>query len=205
MARVNFVQKARKAQGTCGRGGCDRLIEAGDSYYHWANFRGPKKIRCADHRPRASETAGSDKIGRLYGAQESIEDGLGEWNGEDATDAAQIVRDAAETAKEVQEEYQEALDAWEHGNEQLQEYVDNVEAWVDELEDAANDIENMEPEPVECGECAGTGVKVDDDEEPIEPEEQCPVCKGSGEVPDTEAFQNDVREAAESVSGNLSL
>lgn len=170
MARVNYVEKARKNQGTCGRGGCDRLIEAGDSYYHWTPFRAGKRIRCADHRPRASESASSDKIGRLYAAQERIEDELADWDGKDVDLIAQAVRDAAEQAGEVRDEYQEALDAWESGNAQLEEYVENAEAWVDILEDAANDIENAEPDTEDCPDCSGQGVKIDaETEAPIEP------------------------------------
>lgn len=89
---------------------------------------------------------GSDKIARLRAAQENIDDVLEAWDSDDTNALSGAMADAAEQAREVQSEYEEALDAWEHGNEQLQEKVDQVEAWADELENAVTELENLSPD-----------------------------------------------------------
>lgn len=212
MARVTYVQKARKAPGICR---CGKKIEAGDSYFWWQNYRSPKQFRCSEHRPRPSEYATtSDKLSRLYAAQENVEDALVAMLGDpdDASDIAQALRDAAETAREVGDEYRESADNIEDGFgtrtsqcDELEEKGDNCDSWADELESAADDLDTLSADDYmkSCDECDGQGEVAKEDE----PDEtmECGECEGTGEVRDYDTFREEVESKANDAIGALEL
>jgi hypothetical protein len=95
---VNTVKKARKDYPGTG-------IEKGDTYYWW-KFRYGGKVRSKKF-PRASQLTQSDKLSRLYGAQEEVEDALGSGDLETIKCACEY---AASEIRHVAEEYQESAD-----------------------------------------------------------------------------------------------
>lgn len=143
MPRINHVKKAQKDQGTCG--GCSKPIKKGEPY-KWIKFRfGGKRKRCESCTFRASDLTNSDKLSRVYGAQETAQDALSEVTYDevscDASEVKEILSDAASEIREVGEEYQESCDnIMEHfpsGNstsEECEEKANELEGWADELE-----------------------------------------------------------------------
>lgn len=136
MARVSTVDKARKAQGQCGR--CGKEIGVGDGYRHASpGFRGPKLIRCLGPSCyfRQSELTTS-KLAQVYAAQESADealDALGDdWTETD--DVQSILEDVASEVRTVAEEYAEAADAMGDAGEENQERADELEGFADTLE-----------------------------------------------------------------------
>lgn len=160
MARINRVQKCRKAQGNCYT--CHEPIEVG-SAYSWskANRFAPKyrwHTTCAAPRPSVLE--GNYKIGMLMEAQEDAEDRLGElarpttvadcesW----LEELSSIRDDAAQAVRDVAEEYRQSasniVDGFGHETEasyQQEEWADQVEASADEIDDVDFD-EAPDPE-----------------------------------------------------------
>ena len=143
MARLHHVGKARKDQGRCRV--CDALVQKGDAYYHWSFRFGGRHVVHEGCRGklRRSATIASDKLGRLYDAQDDAENDID--NAITGQDVAQALETCREQAEEVRDEYQESVD---NLPEQFQdthpaaESRDSVESWVDELDRAARDIES---------------------------------------------------------------
>lgn len=148
MPRVNRVKSARK-EWNCGR--CGILIEKGQPYT-WAKTRyGPKMVRCPDHHFRPSELVSSDKLQRIFGAQEQAQDAIGAFrlhvalvnadeDGDNIEAVYQGLQDladefdgAAGEAEEVGNDYQESAD-------NLDEYFPGSEQ-VDEITEKANSCE----------------------------------------------------------------
>lgn len=154
--RTNRVNKARKAPGTCSR--CGTKIKKGEPYFWIKGRRGPKKIFCGNHRPRDSEKTGSDKLSQLYAARESVEDLIS--NDASRDDLVGGLRDAAQTARDVGEEYRASKDNMPENlqasskADELDEKADQCDQWADELEQAADDIEGMEDWDAEAKEAA---------------------------------------------------
>lgn len=106
--RTHFVKKARKAQGKCLQ--CGKKIEVGASY-RWAKGRyGPKMVKCSDHSFKASELTNSDKLSRVYAAQESATDRISAWDGDDLESLRGILEETANEINKVADEYQESAD-----------------------------------------------------------------------------------------------
>lgn len=148
MPRVNYVKKARKAQGTCS--GCGNKIEKGDEY-KWIKFRyGGKRKRCGTCRFRPSDLTNSDKLSRVYAAQEAAEDAIADWDGQDHTDLQSALEEAASQIREVAEEYQESCDNIRDSfsesatADECEEKAQELESWADSLEDV--DFEDWEAE-----------------------------------------------------------
>jgi hypothetical protein len=164
MPRINTVKKARKAQGSCGK--CGKAIKPGDAY-KWIKGRfGPRKVRCESCAFRASDLTSSDKLARVYDAQEDAQEAIGEWDGQDAQDLKSILETAAEEIREAAQEYQESADAiMEHfpsGNatsEECEEKAQELEGWADTIEDF--DPEEFEPELSEDEDGKKTGEDED--------------------------------------------
>lgn len=145
MPRVNTATKSTRGKAIkCGR--CGQPIEPGQRYLYWQFRYGGKRTRHeACGRPRPSELTSSDKLSRLYAAQEGVEDFLaGEWA--ELADLAEALEAAASEARDVAAEYELAADAVdEHfpGSYQVDEIRDKAseaEQWADELEGAASEI-----------------------------------------------------------------
>jgi hypothetical protein len=99
MPRVTFVKKARKDHPAGG-------IKKGESYYWWKFRHGGKHY--SRKRPRPSQLTMSDKLSRLYAAQESVEDALRDSCLPE--DWRSTVEEAANEVREIGEEYQESCD-----------------------------------------------------------------------------------------------
>lgn len=145
MPRVNYVKKCRKAQGTCP---CGHKIKKGDPY-KWIKFRyGGRRIKCDNCGFRSSELTSSDKLSRLYSAQETTCDALTAWEGEDVENLRSILEEAASEIREVGEEYQESAEnIREHFEssdtaDQCEEKAEDCEGWADEIENV--DLEAFE-------------------------------------------------------------
>lgn len=143
MPRINNVKKAQKDQGTCGR--CGKDIKKGDGY-RWIKFRhGGKVKRCLAPGCifRSSELTQSDKLSRVYSAQETAEGALGALDTGDESfegDARVALEEAATEIREVSEEYQESCDNIRENfsesptADECEEKAQELEGWADELE-----------------------------------------------------------------------
>jgi DNA repair ATPase RecN len=142
MARVNHVNKAATDQGTCSK--CGVEIKKGDAYVWTKNRYGPKRKRCTATacRFRSSDLTSSEKLSQVYEAQETAEDAVAEWTGDedDASDVTQALQDAAEQIREVAQEYQQSADAIRDNfaesttADECEEKANDLESWADELD-----------------------------------------------------------------------
>jgi hypothetical protein len=150
MPRVNSVKKARKSAGKCDK--CGKDIKKGDPYKWWKFRYGGKHKRCAKcPYPRASELTQSDKLSRLYGAGENIQDAISAFEGDyDVESLRSTLEEAANDVREVGEEYQESasnMEEYFQGSSQvdeLNEKGENCESKADEIESAAGDLEEFD-------------------------------------------------------------
>lgn len=139
MTRITVVKKSRK-EVRCGKCGTDLL--KGSTYRHWAFRYGGKRVRCMEVacNPRPSDLTGNDKLQRVYGAREEIEDALqvfrDKMNVEELTSAIESALDAVD---EVKDEYQEAADNIRSSFSES-ETADQCEEKANNLEEAADDI-----------------------------------------------------------------
>jgi hypothetical protein len=151
MPRVTYVKKARKDHPAGG-------IKKGDSYYWWKFRYGGKRFSRTP--PRQSQLTNSDKLSRVYAAQESVEDAMGEsalpddWRG--------AVEDAANEVREVGEEYQESCDNIRD------QFTDSPTA--DECEEKAEACESVASEMDDI-DFDSLPDKPEDGDEPEEPED----------------------------------
>ena len=154
MPRVNKVAKCQKAQGECPK--CGKKIAKGDGYIWWKFRYGGRRVRClACPYPRSSELTNSDKLSRLYGAGESVEDAIAAFEKDNDIDALRsAVEDAASEVRSVGEEYRESQENIENGfnhstsmSDELGEKADSCESLADEIESAAGDLEEQPDEP----------------------------------------------------------
>lgn len=153
MPRVHTVQRSRKAQ-KCGS--CDEPIPAGSPYRWWKGRYGPKRFRCMKEecRPRRSHLTSSDKLARIFEAEEALEElahdaGLDLGSGDIAAAVARLqdgIEEPVSSAREVADEYREAADAWEHGHEEHETRADDAESWADELEQVQDTITGLDTE-----------------------------------------------------------
>lgn len=144
MARVTTVKKARKDQPSpCVR--CHKAITAGQGYRWVANRIGrmssTKRIHVECGSFKRSETTFSDKLGRLYDAQDDAHTEIDNWPNDGEPSALEdVLKTTADTADEVAEEYQASLDNMPEGlqqgdtGQQIQEKVDACESWSQELQ-----------------------------------------------------------------------
>jgi hypothetical protein len=144
---VKHVKRSRKAW-RCGR--CGAKIEIGDAYrWYKINF-GVKQTRCMgdDCYFRSSEMTSSDKLSQLYGAQESAQENISDWDSEELEDLKSILEEAASEIRQVGEEYQASADAI-HENfsesataDECEEKAQECDGWADEIESV--DFEDFE-------------------------------------------------------------
>lgn len=158
--RVNHVEKSRKSPGNCGS--CRKEIPAG-APYKWAQGRyTDKKIRCGECQFRPSDLTGSDKLSRVYAAQETLQDFLASWSNDDGLDGLQdACSTAAEEIREVAQEYSDAAEAMGGAGEEMQEKADNLEGWAEEIEDAGNQGEEFEVSFEDSEDCPVCGMTAD--------------------------------------------
>jgi hypothetical protein len=142
MPRVNHVKSAKRDHGPCVT--CYNVIQEGDAYkFMKFRLRPRGSLTRKWHETcaiRASQRTTSDKLSRIYSAQEDAEDAAGEWDGEDLGEANEILNNLAAEIREVSEEYREgAENIREHFSESSQadeneEKADELEGWADDLE-----------------------------------------------------------------------
>lgn len=153
MPRVNTRTKNRAgAARFCGRPGCGREIKPGDRYFTWSFRYGGTHFRCADHRPRRSETTQS-LMGEVYAAIENAEDQLP--NAETVADIIALVEEVGETKDGVAEQYRDAAEPFGGAGENA-DRADELESWdpVSEFQPDEEDEEMSQAEQRELVEAA---------------------------------------------------
>lgn len=117
----------------------------GDPYRWIKHNRRPRKVRCmkVECRFRRSDMTTSDKLSRVYAAEETAQDSIGDWGGSEASveDLKEILTTLADEAREVADEYEESAqnieDAFPNGSstaEECREKAEELTGWADELE-----------------------------------------------------------------------
>lgn len=214
MARVHTIDKSRKSPGECGH--CRKVIPAGEGYrYAQPGYRNRRKlIRCmapACHF-RQSELTNS-KMSTVYAATENAEDTINGWDGEDADDIAEALRECAGEINDVASEYGDAAQAMGSAGDEMQEKADELESWAGDIESAADSLPDK-PEP-ETDEDEGHDFEAKPDT-PAGTEVLCKHCdkpeadalhyaEGAEKPEDTEqldAWRQEVRDAALEAIGN---
>jgi len=178
MPRVHFVKAARKD---------NPAVKKGESYYHWKFRYGGKHY--SRTRPKPSQLTQSDKLSRIYEAQEMLSEvcfptEVGDMDRDQLVAMMDTVRsayeDAAEAFREVSEEYNESADNKEEyfpgTGDEIREKADACEEAASEADDAAsewdsaiNDIEAIDiPEPKEE---SSEDEDEDEEEDEVDPDE----------------------------------
>ena len=124
-----------------------KLVRVLGDPYRWVKFnRRPRNVRCMAKGCafRRSDLTTSDKLGRVYDAQDAASDAVAAWTGEgdDAADElTQSLADLASELREVASEYTESADAMESAFtggsptiDDCREKAEALEGWADELE-----------------------------------------------------------------------
>lgn len=92
--RVVLVKKARKCAGKCCK--CQATVRKGQPY-SWIKFRNePRLVACQKCNFTRSDLTKSDKLARVYAAQDEALKAVAEWNGEDLDDLRQELSTCAE-------------------------------------------------------------------------------------------------------------
>jgi hypothetical protein len=101
----------------------------------------------------------SDKLSRLYGAQEAIEDSMSRSVTKDGVSpafedyqgqVAQAIDDAATEAREVGDEYRDSVsnmpDSLQNSSsaDEINQKADDCDAWADELDSAAQEVRDVQ-------------------------------------------------------------
>lgn len=144
MPRVYSVKKARKD---------NPVAKRGEPYFWWKHAYSPKQFSLT--YPKASELTQSDKLSRLYLAEETIDaytGGIGDWSFDEShvSGLVELLNEVAVDVQDIAEEYQESADAIrEHFAEspvadECEERQGACEEIVYQIEDAVNAIEDLE-------------------------------------------------------------
>lgn len=180
MARTTYVEKARKAPGSCMSPTCshaERTIAVGESYKHFSirshkGARGFKKVYHRDCSVPRSHTTTSSQLGTIYDAQDSGEQAIAalEADPENPESLREIASQVAEGIREAGEMYGESSDNIESGfghstyvSDELREKADGCENWADEVENL--DFEEYDPDDFEAFSEAPEQEKDESDEE----------------------------------------
>jgi hypothetical protein len=139
---------------------CPEPIKAGQEYHEWKfRYAGTRRQHASHGRPSRGQLTQS-KLGQLYDAQDDAETAIHDAGS--AEDIAEAVRGVGETAKEVADEYREAVQAMnmEGAGTENEERADTLDEYSEKLEGEADDIssEQWEADPPDEGE----------DEEPVD-------------------------------------
>lgn len=177
MPRVSTaVKSARETKHTYICTGCRKPIEPGQRYYHWQQYRSPKRYRhmtCG--RPRHSELS-SAKTAPLH---DSVEDALKaisnwaptlEWDADasawepiDAQELADALAGVASQASEIADEYESSADnmpeSLQDGSqaEAMRDVAERLREWAENLEAFDGSAEPELPDPPEGIEEDGDG------------------------------------------------
>lgn len=115
--------------------------------YRWTKFnRRARTVRCMASACafRRGELTTSEKMGRVYDAQDAASDAVSKWDGiatDDTGDLGQALADLASELREVAQEYNDSADAMENAFtggsptiDDCREKAESLEEWADELE-----------------------------------------------------------------------
>lgn len=139
--------------------GCRKPIVAGEEYSEWSFFRSsPSRKHTACGRPRQSELTQS-KLSSVYAAMEDAEVSIA--SATEKEDIASALESVAQAARDVAEEYQEAMDAMGAAGEggSNEERKDALEEFADELENAQSEIEQAERDEEDKDETAESFIE----------------------------------------------
>lgn len=186
--RVHYVKAARKDySGT--------FIKKGDSYYWWKHAYSPRRV--SRTRPKPSELASSDKVCRVLEASEIIQEAfekLSNW--EDVEGLASQIEDAANTVREVGEEYEESAESMESGfghetstSEEVRERGGEVTQYADDLDNMKDSVESVTREEVDPDEFPLSDYDEDEGERQTAEDEAQEVLN--------ETFLDEVRDLAD--------
>ena len=121
---------------------CSEPIKAGEKYYQWQHKHQPPSRQHQSHgAPRQSELC-TGKMSGVYAAIESVEDAI---NSGDPSGLADALNSAAESVREVAQEYEDNRsnmpDALQDGptGTDMQEKSEALNTFADALESAASD------------------------------------------------------------------
>jgi hypothetical protein len=162
MAKIQYIKSARasKAPRKCLR--CGNEIQVGESYKKVDLKTGPyssiTRNWCKDHSPRASELTTNDRMSRLLGAQETLEDSLAAFQqGQLDLDALKSDFEMqADEAESVADEYEESIDnmpeslQYSAQADEMREKADAIREWAEELRNV-DWPEEIDPDV--CAEC----------------------------------------------------
>lgn len=158
MPRTYRVKKSRKDWGVCRRAGCQTEIKVGDPY-NWAKprFRG-KLVFCAAHFPKRSELTSSDKLARIYEADDEINDGFPQvGDAENMGELTDALEEVAGRLEEIADDMEDVASEYRESAENIREYFegssqaddieyqgDDVQTWADEIRNAADHIRGLD-------------------------------------------------------------
>jgi hypothetical protein len=205
MARTNYaVFAARKgATLTCSKDGAPIL--KGERYM-WVKPRSSyrKLVRCMAHPFKQSEITTS-KMAGVYAAQENATDELTALTGQpgDVGDLSSILEAAAESIREVAQEYRDAAEASPTGLV----FGEDLNEKADEIEDAAGELESWsadEDEP-DFDQCENVAHEESNEEAPPVPplERGSDLCDDCVEIRNT--WWDDQVDSAISAVSDLSV
>ena len=154
MASLHHVKKSNAGKPIkCGE--CEKEIAPGTMYYWWAFFRGPRFVRCEEHKPRPSQLINS-KMAPAYGAIETAEAAINKA-GATIEDIAAALEECAGEIEAVRDDYQEGYDNMpdfaQNGatGEDSQNKIDELENFASNLNSVAEEIRAMENDDGEAG------------------------------------------------------
>lgn len=143
MPRVSTKKKSKAGKPYhCGK--CGKKIVPGEMYYEWSfRYGGTRRQHEKCGRPSRGQLTQS-KLGAVYDACDGAEETISKATEKDAI--VEALNSAAETAREVSEEYNEAAEAMGAAGESgtSAERRDELESFADSLESAASEIEGEE-------------------------------------------------------------
>jgi chromosome segregation ATPase len=202
--KIHVVKAARK-ETVCSK--CGKKIEIGKSYRWWQHaFRAPTKWHIDHGHPRQSDLTTSDKMSRIYSAQETLEDLVSSSKsldtsideGDELDVIVKRVKDEIESnleelnsqMEEAAGEMNDVAEEYREGAENIREHfgdtsqTDEMDSKADALEEWASELESF------------------DVEEPDDPE---PDESISDWMDATESWLSDKVDEADEKIGSLSI
>jgi hypothetical protein len=195
----------------CGK--CNKEIEVGMGYKWIAPKSGPyggrKMYRC-EACPTWMVWEYSSSFSARMAQIEHEADITGPWESED--DARQAASDVAEQIRELAQEKEQGADNIEEGfghstyiSDEMRDQAQQLEDWADEVEQSVDDATSFpEVEEVDCEQCGGSGILVNEEAEEGEEDEECGDCEGTGSVTPDEPTEEQIEEWSSEVADAIS-
>lgn len=181
---------------------CHKPIEIGTPYKHITPKSGPYGGRQRNRHESCPSWKQWEYSNSLSARTAQIEHEFSEAidGVDDPSDVTSALEAAAESAREISTEKEEAASNIEEGFGHETEGSQELASIAEELENWASDIESAEvpdlpePEEDECDECGGTGKDIEDEEK------DCEQCEGSGQFTPEEPTDEQMDEWRSEVS-----